>query len=306
MLPAFLTSMLATAGQGIAEGAAGGFLQDIFGSNRVSNKDYQHYQNLLDSSNPRDIARQGAFLKGLAPAQGEAYNTYQDATYGADTDRQIDRIQNMAGKLGMSPWEIVGSGGSQPLPSGGPPQNQGPQGAAYLQAVTPVKIAQMQAKTALAQTKMQTDTQLKTTAMQTNNGEQAKAQTLATHAQRFLANAQEVGAYTQARVAESGALVSQIAAIAQLLPTDSTDFGFMTRTSKAGWETIARAIAASKSPVNADQEQPPNLTPTVAAAIRSIDSDEWTAMLTDIRQAVGKTVSYGTDVWTKYLGSLTK
>ena len=69
------------AGQGGTQ--AQGYLGNLTAgptAGRISNEDYQFNQDLLDSSNPREIARQGAFLEGLAPSQAKAYNTYQDTT----------------------------------------------------------------------------------------------------------------------------------------------------------------------------------------------------------------------------------
>ncbi|QXP08661.1 MAG: hypothetical protein [Arizlama microvirus] len=103
----------------------------------------------------------GDFLKGMAEPQAEAYNTYQNATYSADTSRQIGRIQETGAALGMSPWEIMGQGGAAPLPSPtlNSPQAPGASRATdYMASMIPLKTAQLQAKTALAQTAIQSAT----------------------------------------------------------------------------------------------------------------------------------------------------
>lgn len=149
--------------------SGGSFLKDIASmatmfsgglKSQVSNRDYQHQQNLLDSGNPREIRRQANFLQGLAPAQGAAYNTIQDATYAQDTQRQTDRIQTMGDQLGMSPWEITGSPGSAPLPSptGPAPANNNPQ---YMGALTQMATAANQNKTQLKIAAMNNDTALR-------------------------------------------------------------------------------------------------------------------------------------------------
>lgn len=135
------------------------------GKDRISNRDYQFYQDLADSGNPREIARQGQFLEGIAPSQATAHNTYQDATYAQDTARTTDRIKTMGEDLGMSPWEIMGQQGSTPLPTPAAPQNQGGQ---FLSQLVPLKIAEINAKTQLATAKLQSDTALETTEMQTS------------------------------------------------------------------------------------------------------------------------------------------
>ena len=165
----FLSSLFSNIGgdilKGFTQGASDSISKAIFGrQDRISNRDYQFYQDLADSGNPREIRRQGQFLEGLAPSQAAAHNTYQDATYQEDTARATERIQSMGSELGMSPWEIMGQSGSTPLPTPAAPQNQGGQ---YLSQLAPLKIAEINAKTQLATAKLQSDTALKTTEMTT-------------------------------------------------------------------------------------------------------------------------------------------
>ena len=168
-----MAALISAGGQALS-GTLAGATAGLFGKSQVSNRDYQHQQNLLDSGNPREIRRQSAFLEGLAPSQGAAYNTIQDATYAQDTQRQTDRIQTMGDQLGMSPWEITGSPGANPLPSptGPAPQNNNAQymgaltqmAASANQSKTQLKIAAMNNDTALRQTQIQADTALATNA----------------------------------------------------------------------------------------------------------------------------------------------
>lgn len=145
---------------------------------RISNEDYQHNQNLLDSSNPREIARTNAFLEGVAPSQGAAWNTYQDATYDADTQRAIDRTKQTGDQLGMSAWEVMGLQGSTPLSPGTPTQPKA-SGETFLSQMTPLAIAKMNNKTAIQQAKIAQDTALQTTAMQTSQADTANRRSTA-------------------------------------------------------------------------------------------------------------------------------
>ena len=131
-------------GQKSGPGAGqGSFLGDMTTGKtegRMSNEDYQFNQDLLDSSAPREAKRtntiadittpneiknRGAFLEGVAPAEANAYNTKQDLTYAADTQRDIARTKAQSEQLGMSPWELKGQSGATPLPSfGGTPAPQ--------------------------------------------------------------------------------------------------------------------------------------------------------------------------------------
>lgn len=90
-------------------GIAGG-VKDLLGGNQspvLSNRDFQRQQDQLDQANPREIARQGRFLTGVAPAEAEAHNIFQEATYGEDTQRQKERLDTLF--PGTSPWERLGS-----------------------------------------------------------------------------------------------------------------------------------------------------------------------------------------------------
>ena len=218
--------------------SGGSFLKDIAAlapifsgglKSQTSNRDYQHQQNLLDSGNPREIKRQSAFLEGLAPSQGAAYNTIQDATYAQDTQRQTDRIQTMGSELGMSPWEITGSPGSSPLPSptGPAPQNNNAQylsSLAQMQASvnqnkTSLKIAAMNNDTALKQTQIQADTQRGIADQATGNGQKPLAEIDLTRDQQKAVQAATRLTWTQNEVAENDAALRTIAELAKLAGT---------------------------------------------------------------------------------------
>lgn len=188
---------------------------------RMSNEDYQFNQDLLDSSNPRDAARQNEFnnlttdtnianerkfLEGVAPSQAAAHNTFQDATYQAGIDRETAGIKSQAAALGMSPWELTGQstgGGGGAIPPPSPrPQGGRTDGSAFLSTMTPLAVAKMQNQTAIKTAKIQQDTALKTTAMTTQQQDKStsmqtaggklpvqQAATLATQAESAIASA---------------------------------------------------------------------------------------------------------------------
>jgi len=152
---------------------------------------------------PDEIKRQGQFLEGVAPSQAAAYNTYQDATYGQDTSRQVDRIKTMGSELGMSPWELTGAGGANPLPSPGAAGSQQGQDktSAFLQGIMPLQLAKMQIGASLLQTKMNNETSLKISGQQTAGGKVAEGQVALQAAQQAL---------TDQNLTESLARTSQI------------------------------------------------------------------------------------------------
>lgn len=252
----------------------GGTITDvIFGKqDRVSNRDFEHAQNLADKGNPREIARQNDYLAGTVGTQAAAYNTYQDSTYGADTDRQADRVKTMASELGMSPWELTGGGGANPVPS---PQMQQPQGdknsQAFMSQAIPLQIAKMNNQAAIAQTKMQTDTQKQIAAQTSNDGQLAKAQTAQTLAQQILTDAQTLGvnASTSATEAQerltsaqtSSTWFKQTLDLADMLlrasPTDTFSFMGQTTTGPAAGKAIMELLN-SRSLQNTSND-PPNV-----------------------------------------------
>ncbi|TWW08256.1 hypothetical protein E3A20_26130, partial [Planctomyces bekefii] len=79
---------------------------------RISNEEFQWNEEMANEHNTNEIGRQSSFLTGMVPAQSSSYNAHQDATYGQDTQRQIDRIKDVSGQLGMSPWELNGGSAS--------------------------------------------------------------------------------------------------------------------------------------------------------------------------------------------------
>lgn len=154
-----------------------------------------------DAFQGRDTARQGAFLEGIAPSQGAAYNTIQNETYGQDTQRQIGRIQDESKQLGMSPWELTGSPGQAPSPSPvGPSQGDPGQNGQFMAQMAQSK---MQQDTAIQTTAMNNATQVETAGIQAganyanqNMSPAAKTQIAYTKAQTLLATVQKTATET--------------------------------------------------------------------------------------------------------------
>jgi len=239
-------------GQTSGPGAGGPNFLSQLGPNksRISNEDYQHNQNLLNSSNPQEASRQNEFLRMVTPTNADMYNEYQDATQPEDTQRQINNIKSKSEALGMSPWEITGSGGSTPLPApqSGPQQSKG-DGSSFLSALAPLKIAELNNKTALQQTKMQTDTQKYVADQSTNKGELPKQQTLkaaaetVTEAFRPGNISADTGLKTsQSAVAENSIVLNSIATILSALPTTNIDLGMFKSQSREGYQQVLGMI----------------------------------------------------------------
>lgn len=132
---------------------------------RISNEEFVWNEEMADMHNTNEIGRQSSFLAGMVDPEANAYNSYQDQTYGQDTQRQIDRVKSTAEQLGMSPWELNNGSAATPAPSGdflsGKTKNTSdadPSGQmiAMKQMETQKDIAAMNNTTALQQTAMQT------------------------------------------------------------------------------------------------------------------------------------------------------
>lgn len=299
-----LSSFLGPIGQ-----SAGGLgaIGSMFGLGKdrqvLSNRDFQTLRGQQDQTNLDDIQRQNTFLAGVTPANASAYNTYQDATYGADTQRQIDRIKSTGDQLGMSPWEVTGASGAAPLPS---PGGQGPtqaqsQGTNFLSAMVPLKTAEIQAKTQLQQTAMNnatqkeiagltTDTQKVVANIQTANGrvpitqaDQNAAQTILTHAttkktqqDTKTGEAVESLTWTQGAAAENKIVLDAITTLLQVLPRTEIDLGPYKTTEAHGYQNL---LALGKKLGDASK-----VPEAVAEAIRTMPPAQWDDFSKEILQ----------------------
>lgn len=204
----FLNSILGPVGAGVGNSIS----QALFGrQDRLSGRDFRHYQNLMDQGNTREIARQREFLPGIAPAQGQAYNIFQDATFMPDVNRQIAGMEAMnpvQARLdkeymdtvyaGTSAWERLGSNAAPSLSIPGPSQpnnTRAPTGGDFLGSLAPLVSAGLSSETQLKTATIQSQTQKEIAQMQqTTELAKARMQTAEgqlPHAQARLAAAQE-------------------------------------------------------------------------------------------------------------------
>lgn len=200
----FLAALASGAGQSLGSTAVSTLFNLVSGGgkSRPSWRDLQFMQDASERLAPRQIDLQGDFLEGLAPRQAAAYNTYQDTTFQADTNREIGRIQQMGTELGMSPWELRGTSASAALPSPQmqtPSQTAGASTQAFMSALVPLEVAKIQARTQLQTAalqsstqrdvaQLQSDTNITTTGM--SNDTQRAIATLSTDTQRDIAKLQ--------------------------------------------------------------------------------------------------------------------
>jgi len=265
------TSFIAGAGQT----AGGAVANSLLGGSatRVRREDVDHNQNMADLVNPREIARQSAFLTGIAPAQADAYNTYQDATHAADTTREVNRLQTMAPVqaqadlqymdtvyAGTSPWERLGSSAapsiSAPNPTGGAPSRATPDmGSQFLpliqaqiQADTARDVAGINAMSQQSIARMNNETSLKSVGIQTDDGNLPKQQTASAAAQQMLAEAQTDSAVASTQKTYQDINNSTVANFLALIPTESVDLGLYKYSQRPGWQSILPILTSELAP----------------------------------------------------------
>lgn len=255
------------------------------------NENFQHEQGQLNENNTNQIARDTEYLKGLTQPTADAYNQYQDSTYGQDTNRinqrsasstqqDISNVKAKADALGMSYWELNGQGGASAtgVPSPGAPSapNNNAASTSYLASLATTKmnndtaksIAAMNNDTSRYNTAMQTGTAQKNVAMQTNKGQVGQAQTANIQADTLLKQINEtIGHATYENVQQSTAesrartvktvndtINSNIELAANLAPTYTTNIPGVSRTEKLGWQKILDA-KANQTAVNLSDDE---------------------------------------------------
>lgn len=279
------------------------------GKDRPSWRDMQFMMDTSERLAPRDIALQGQYLEGLAPHQAAAYNEYQGATYGEDTQRQIDRIKSTGEQLGMSPWEIMGQGGAAPLPApaygGG---GQAPQKGDYLQSI-PVKIAEMNNKTALAQTAMQTATQERIASQQTAGGELPKKQVLESAARTILAEqdtmtskARERESLISGSATQNRQWLESIGTLAQWAGTTEINVGGVIK-QNANNEYPA-LVKMYQSLVNDDK--PTSEQDAINAYVSRLPADQFQRLERDAKRAARAVLSLAADTGKGFLDGIGK
>lgn len=280
-----------TAFQTLIAGATGGFKgrpqwRDLEFMNDATNRlwpdEINRQGQFLEGLAPSQAKAQSTYLEGIAPAQANSYNTFQDATYGADTERQAGRVKEMASSLGMSPWEITGSGGVTPVPAGAlsSPMASGGSGSNFLSQMLPLKIAADQNKTALTKAAMDNRTAVQLEQMRQGGGELArssveknKAETAAT---KLTSRASADLMSTQAAVADNRAVLDTIHTLMEALPQQVIDLGIIRETSKPGAKAVLRLADQAPKYPNVDELQ---------KAIREMSETEWSGMRKDILEA---------------------
>lgn len=258
----FLTDM-------ILPGASTALNQSLFGrEDRISNRDYQFYQDLADSGNPREAARQNRFLEQVTPTNAAMYNQYQDATSGPDAVRRGLNIKTTADVAGMSPWELAGSGGSSPLPSPTIGNSRAPEGGAagsFMSALTPLAVTKMNNETALKTTAMNNQTALQQTRLSTdqqkyatdtgkdiavmtsNNGKVAISQTALNNAQAALTAANEANAWQNLTIADQNRWLEVIKTFAPLMGQTSVELPGYKSTSTNNTKDLIEIFTAVNS-----------------------------------------------------------
>lgn len=248
----FLGGLFGNAASGAASTVGSSLTSEALGANKVpqlSWGDFNRMQDQATAANPQEIARQGAFLEGVAPSQANAYNTYQDSTHGADTQRQIDRVKSTGEQLGMSPWELTGHGGANPLPA--PAFGQPNAGASnqFLQSMIPLLSTKMSNDTQMRIAAMNNDTSLKQTSMQTAKGQQAlagveqtKAQTALTAAQELTEIARQATEMARPELLWSQTAETKVRTYLSALPSETIRSEGYEHTAKTGWDKLLNAV----------------------------------------------------------------
>ncbi|TWW08258.1 hypothetical protein E3A20_26150, partial [Planctomyces bekefii] len=231
----------------------------------------------------------------------------QDATYGQDTQRQIDRIKDVSGQLGMSPWELNGGSASSPLPAqqfmSGQTKNTrdaDPSGQliATQQMRTQKDIAAMQAATQLATTGMQTGNQ-RFLATQTPGAELQRAQTKESTAresliqlQKDLTNAQEANTVANTTATINDAMVKRATAIIAALPKNTFNVGAFQRTETAGADKVINWMQGKQ-----DQQE-------LEQIIRTYTPQDLNNSIDRLIQATAKTANQAMDAASNVAGSI--
>jgi hypothetical protein len=159
---------------GTAASGFGSIMSAFQGNPDLTKWKYRHrIEDQEDYFLDRKIAREGAYMTGMAPYEGQymetmaahearAYNHMQDETYARDTARAKERMHQLFPNL--NEWELAGANQASAGNAGATPaapQKQTPRtDPAVLNAQVQMGIAKLQADTALKTTAMQTGASL--------------------------------------------------------------------------------------------------------------------------------------------------
>lgn len=231
---------------GIAQ--AGQFLSGLV-SNTGTRMSDEHFREGINRSN--------IFLEGTTPTNANAYNTYQDMTYGQDTARMSQRAKD----LGMSNWELLGKGATSPVQSFG---DQKAGDTQFLSQQMPLKIAEMQARTQLANTFLQTQTAKDINNQQTQSG--------ALPAKQVEEAAARIRNIDMSNITQANQqAISYAKALYDILPTETVKTPFYDRTAKANWPALAKFLGTTQSVqqyAENDNDNPPSTRETADKVTR--------------------------------------
>lgn len=284
----------------LVAGATGGF------KDRPQWRDLEFMNDATNRLWPDEIKRQGDFLTGLAPSQASAYNTYQDSTYAQDTARQTDRIKSMSSSLGMSPWEITGAGGANPLPSpGGAGQQQGSSRMPeFLQAIVPLQVAKQSNRTQLQIAKLNADTQRYAIDQQQGQSPMAKASIAATGAITELHQVQKGQTIAQTAAIKNETFLSNLRLAIELLPNFTTSAnlgaGSVNMTGKSNTFPILNALRTANTGDSLNNEQ-------IWEMVKGFDYNRTQQLINELdalAKAGGKLAGDAAKGVTNFLGSL--
>lgn len=298
-----------TAGMGQATGA--GLMNLITGwatggfKGRPQWRDLEFMNDAQNRLWPDEIQRQGDFLEGLAPSQAAAYNTQQDATFGQDTQRQIGRVKDMSSALGMSPWEITGAGGANPLPS---PSGGGQQGQSslpqFLQALIPLEINKQNNATNMSIAKMQNDTAQRgqDVGAETSRygidqaqggGNLAKSQIAQIASTINLQDVQHSNGIRDLDLKQQQEVIGWMQAVLQAMPKDTLQLPGYTSTMTPGWQNVMKKFMEGQQRYAGDAS-------SMQRALDALPPDDWNA----VKQAIIETAKTGTGILNEGIGAV--
>lgn len=254
---------------GIADRAASELGDALFGpSDRISHERFMENEQRADWDNERQIGRDNAYLAGVTPGRAEAYNQMQDATYGEDIRRKTEGIQSMAKSLGMSPWEITGTGSaSSPVQPG--QNSQGANSQQFMAGMVPLQIAKMNNETQLKTTAMNNRTQLELNAQSTNEGKLPKQQTIESAARSVLTNAQSQSTW-------QNITLDQVRLLLQISPQETVDLPGYKRTAPAGGKALRNLMGSLDTSDKGDMP--------ITAAIAGLNTDVAEQIMKEVKE----------------------
>lgn len=259
--------------------------------NRISHERFMENETRADWHNEREIERQGSFLEGVAPSQAAAYNTMQDATQPQDTQRQINRVQQMSDALGMSPWELNNGSAGTPIPAMESlgPRSQPTGGSEFLgmlqpaaiakgQQDTQLKIAKMQNQTSMQQALLSSQTALAQTRMQTAGGAVPEQQAMLAAQQLHNYMAEEHLTDARREQVDWETAASKLRIFLDTLPTQTINLGVGSQTTKVGGPELSKLVGAWGK-MGSDEKA------ALQGYLQSLPKDQFSSLMRDIDRA---------------------